>query len=150
MARKIFTGFMFVLFLAGVASAQEHFGIKVYPGAKTDKSTELLCKEFKKGTEQIMKTTLKNVIKTPLKTEAFCYRTGDDYKKVVEFFKTQKAVEAIKVDENPKSAMFCAPGMQCANAGEGLFVNIYTPWYPDNTGKALMKDVVIIIMQTKK
>jgi hypothetical protein len=145
MAREFFAGLLIVLFSAGVVFAQEHFGITVYPGAKTDRSMEWACKAFKEQSDR----QLKMLVKKPLKTEVFCYRTGDDYAKVIDFYKKQKAVVPFDIKEKgtQKVSIFCAPGMKCASIGEGLLVSATTPWADD---KVQMKDTLIVIMKTTK
>ncbi len=145
MGIRLFFIVIMVLTFAFSASAQEHFGIKVYPGAKTDRSTEWGCKAFKEGSDR----QLKMMVKKPLKTEVFCYRSDDDYSKIIDFYKKQKAVEPFNInDKGPnRVSLFCAPGMKCASIDEGLLVSLSTPWADD---KVQMKDTLIIIMRTKK
>ncbi len=137
------TGFSMVLLIFGAlaAGAEERFGIPVYPGAKTDVSTAWYAKKYAEGFEKRLKN--KAVL------EVFCYRTGDDFAKVMTFYKQQPKLMPLNATEKgpQRSAMFCGTGMKCASLGNGLDVTVMTPWADD---KATLKDTLVIIMQAKK
>jgi hypothetical protein len=61
----------------------------------------------------------------------FCYRTADEFDKVVEYYKKQKGLEPLSapgIRGSNKAMVFCKTGMQCASLGHGVDISISTPW----------------------
>jgi hypothetical protein len=100
---------------AGLAGAQDAFGIKVYKGAKLDDETT-------------------QFLKNSLHVEAFCYRTNDGVGKVVEFYKGQAGLTL--VDESKEGGMF--------RAGD-IDITIQNPWMDMKTGKMNKDTLISIV-----
>lgn len=100
---------------AGLAGAQDAFGVKVYTGAKPDEETT-------------------QFLKNSLNVEALCYRTTDDVAKVVEFYKSQPGLTLI--DESKESGMF--------RAGD-IDITIQSPWMDMKTGKMNKDTLISIV-----
>jgi hypothetical protein len=84
--------------------------------------TEASCEAFNRGS--IRQAKGQQV------SEAACFRTGDDFMKVVGFYQHHKAVMPLgqPIDKGlQRSALFCLKGMKCASLG-GVDVMISTPW----------------------
>lgn len=143
MLNKIMPCLAVVLLLSAAhfAAAEDRFGIPVYPGAKTDGSTAWYAKKYAEGFDKRLKN------KASL--EVHCYRTGDDFEKVLAFYKKQPQLMLLTAAEQGprRSALFCGTGVKCASRGNGQDVTIQSPWADD---KAKLKDTLIILMQAKK
>jgi hypothetical protein len=100
---------------AGLAGAQDAFGVKVYTGAKPDEATT-------------------QFLKNSLHVEALCYRTTDDVGKVVEFYKGQPGLTLI--DESKEGGMF--------KAGD-VDITIQNPWMDMKTGKMNKDTLISIV-----
>jgi hypothetical protein len=100
---------------AGLAGAQDAFGVKVYTGAKLDE-----------GSAQFLKDSLS--------LEALCYRTTDSVAKVVEFYKSQPGLTLI--DESKEGGMF--------KAGD-IDITIQSPWMDMKTGKMNQDTLISIV-----
>ncbi len=125
--------------LCSTVSAAEHFGIPVYPGAQTDAAAKGYCALF--GPESIRQT--REMFKGAVDGGTFCYHTGDDFNKVVDYYRKQKDVEPLgapSVRGSNKAMIFCKTGMQCASLGDGVDISISTPW---SVGATVYKDVLI-------
>ncbi len=126
----------------GVAGAEERFGVAVYPGATNDAVTEAYCASF--NVESVKQTKNQQV------SEAACFRTGDDFMKVVGFYQHDKAVMPLgqPIDKGPqRSALFCLKGMKCASLGSGVDVMVSTPW---TDGRQTYEDVLISIRRATR
>ena len=100
---------------AGLASAQDAFGVKVYKGAKPDDETT-------------------QFLKTSLHVDALCFRTNDDVGKVVEFYKSQPGLTLI--DESKEGGMF--------KAGD-VDITIQNPWMDMKTGKMNKDTLISVV-----
>lgn len=130
---------VFLTFCNTGASAAEHFGVTVYPGAQSDDAAKGYCAVF--GPESMRQT--REMFKNAVDGGTFCYRTSDDFEKVVAYYKTQKGVEPLgapSIRGGNKAVVFCKTGMQCASVGDGVDITISTPW---SVGKTVYKDVLI-------
>lgn len=128
------------------AAAEEHFGIKVYPNVKTDASTAWYCGKIPAETEKMAERTMK----AKIKTEAFCYRTSDDFKKVADFYLKHPGISIFGNVEDKgtiKNALFCTGGFKCAALGAGVDVTVSTPWADATTQQ---KDVLVLIRKSEK
>lgn len=128
------------------ASAAEHFGVTVYPGAQSDTATAGYCAAF--GPESIRQ--VREMFKVAVDGGTFCYHTGDDFEKVVAYYKAQKGVEPLgapSIRGVNKAIVFCKTGMQCASLGDGVDIAISTPW---TVGKTAYKDVLITFRKASK
>ena len=128
-----------LLILCSTASAAEHFGVPVYPGAQSDAAATGYCSLF--GPESIRQT--RQMFKGAVDGGTFCYRTADSFDKVVAYYRTQKGVDALgdpSVRGSNKAMIFCKAGMQCASLGDGVDISISTPW---SVGATVYKDVLI-------
>ncbi len=139
--------FFVVLVLAmvvgiGKADAEERFGVPVYPGAKGDAATGAYCAAFNQ--ESLQQARGQQV------SETACFRTNDDFAKVVSFYQHERSVMPLgqPIDKGPqRSALFCLQGMKCASLGNGVDVMISTPW---TDGKQKYQDVMISIRRAVK
>ena len=139
MKRAVLGIAVFLIFCNTGVSAAEHFGVTVYPGARSDDAAKAYCAVF--GPESIRQT--REMFKNAVDGGAFCYRTSDAFEKVVAYYKAQKGVEPLgapSVRGASKAVVFCKAGMQCASVGDGVDITISTPW---SVGKAVNKDVLI-------
>ncbi len=141
---KWFTCVLILVLAAGAsaASAEERFGVAVYPGAKSDAYSEAYCAAFNQESLQ--------QAKGQQTSEAACFRSGDDFKKVVGFYQHDKAVIPLgqPIDKGlQRSALFCLKGMKCASLGSGVDVMISTPW---SDGKQRYDDVLISIRRATR
>jgi hypothetical protein len=100
---------------AGLAGAQDAFGVKVYTGAKPDEETT-------------------QFLKNSMHVDAFCYRTTDDVSKVVQFYKIQPGLTLI--DESKEGGMF--------KAGD-IDITIQSPWMDMKTGKMNKDTLISIV-----
>lgn len=126
---------------ATAAYAKEHFGVTVYPGAKADDAAKAYCSKF--GPESVRQ--MKEMFKDSVDGGAFCYRTNDEFSKVVAYYRKQKGLEPLGAPSergNERAMVFCKEGMQCASLGDGVDISISTPW---SVGSAVYKDVLITI-----
>ncbi len=126
---------------ATAAYAEEHFGVTVYPGAKADTAAKAYCSKF--GPESVRQ--MKEMFKGSVDGGTFCYRTNDEFNKVVEYYRKHKGIEAMGAPSergNNKAMVFCKEGMQCASLGNGVDISISTPW---SVGATIYKDVLITI-----
>jgi hypothetical protein len=126
----------------GVAGAEERFGVAVYPGATSDAFTAAHCADF--NAESVKQARGQQV------SEAACFRTSDDFTKVVGFYQHDKAVMPLgqPIDKGPqRSALFCLKGMKCASLGSGVDVMVSTPW---TDGKQRYEDVLISIRRAAR
>ncbi len=145
--KRTLTAVAVLIGLGGLAaSAAEHFGITVYPGAQSDAAAQAYCATF--GPESLRQTQA--MFKDAADGGTFCYHTGDDFEKVVAYYKAQKGVEPLgepSVRGTNKAIVFCKAGMQCASMGDGVDVAISTPW---SVGKTVYKDVLITFRKASK
>jgi len=128
------------------ASAAEHFGVTVYPGAVSDGAAKGYCAAF--GPESIRQT--REMFKDAKDGGTFCYHTGDDFDKVVDYYKKQKGVEPLggpSIRGASKAMVFCKAGMQCASLGDGVDISVSTPW---SVGKTVYKDVLITVRKASQ
>jgi hypothetical protein len=115
-------GFMIAISLLCMcaASADESFGVPVYPGAKFDAVTT-------------------RVLKEKIHINGFCYRTDDSVEKVAEFYKNQGL--ELSGDITKEGALY--------QTKTGVNVSIQNPWLDMNTGN-MMKDTLISIVKLKE
>jgi len=106
--------------IVALTSAEEIFGIQVYPGAKPDAETTKFLKEG-------------------LKVDGAAYRTPDSVEKVAAFYRTQKVLKS--VSEDKEGAMFMKGSYE-------ITVTIQNPWQDMKTGKQ-MTDTLISIVKGK-
>jgi len=128
------------------ASATDHFGVTVYPGAQSDAAAQAYCAAF--GPQSIKQT--REMFKDAVDGGVFCYHTGDDFEKVVAYYKAQKGVEPLgapSVRGSNKAMVFCKADMQCASLGDGVDISISTPW---SVGLTVHKDVLITFRKASK
>ena len=100
-------------------SADESFGVPVYPGAKFDAATS-------------------KVLKEKIHINGFCYRTNDSVQKVAEFYKNQGL--ELSGDMTKEGALY--------QTKAGVNVSIQNPWLDMNTG-TMMKDTLVSIVKLK-
>jgi hypothetical protein len=119
--KKIY-GFVVVLSLlfTSAVSADELFGVQVYPGAKLDVAAS-------------------KVLREQITVNGSCYRTNDSVKKVAKFYEKQGLKLAGDITED--SAIY--------RTNTGVNVTIQNPWLDLNTG-AMMHDTLISIVNTKE
>jgi len=101
------------------ASADESFGVPIYPGAKFDSATS-------------------KVLKEKIHINGFCYRTDDSVQKVVEFYKNQGL--ELSGDITKEGALY--------QTKTGVDVSIQNPWLDMNTG-TMMTDTLISIVKLR-
>ena len=108
-----------ILVVSGIhaASAEERFGVQVYPGAKYDEATSRSLKES-------------------MSIEAACFRTNDSVAKVVEFYKKQQSLSLLG-EATKEGALF---------RSKTVDVTVQNPWMNMKTG-AMMKDTLISIVK---
>jgi hypothetical protein len=124
------------------AFAEERFGVTVYPGAAADAFTDAYCAKF--NAEAIRQSRGGQV------SESACFRTADDFTKVVGYYQHLKAVAPLgqPIDKGlQRSALFCLQGMKCASLGNGVDVIVSSPWADE---KQRYEDVLITIRKAKK
>ena len=109
---------IFVISVSAV-SADESFGVPVYPGAKFDAATTKLLKER-------------------IHINGFCYRTDDSVQKVSEFYRKQGL--ELSGDMTEEGALY--------QTKTGINVSIQNPWMDMNTGK-MMQDTLISIVKLR-
>lgn len=102
------------------ASADESFGVPVYPGAKFDAAATKILKE-------------------KIHINGFCYRTGDNVQKVAEFYKNQGL--ELSGDMTEEGALY--------QTKTGVNVSIQNPWLDMSTG-TIMKDTLVSIVKLKE
>ncbi len=141
---KRFTCVLILVLAIGItaARAEERFGVEVYPGARSDASTEAYCAEFNR--ESVQQAKGQQV------SDAACFRTADDFTKVVGFYQHDKAVIPLgqPIDKGlQRSALFCLKGMKCASLGNGVDILVSTPW---SDGKQRYEDVLISIRRATR
>ncbi len=116
---------MFLLLAAGGVFGEERFGIQVYPGAKSDASTKKKCDFVDRSGKS-----------------AQCFRTSDDFGKVLAFYQKQANLELPQMvkDMPPemrknlvqgpkKSFDFCKKGSSdMCGLGQLPAVRINSPW----------------------
>ena len=122
--RKLWLAFSVVLVLcAAAALAEEHFGIKVYPGALYDAANSNKLKE-RMGVEGVA---------------VACFTTNDSAAKVVTFYKTQPGLKLMgkATDEGAKFTK------------NNTDVTIFSAWVNMTTGQ-FMRNTLISIVQWKK
>ncbi len=122
--------------------AEERFGVPIYPGAKKDAVADAYCTTF--NTESLQQARGQQV------SEAACFRTGDDFTKVVGYYQHERTVMPLgqPIDKGPqRSALFCLQGMKSASLGNGVDVMISTPW---TDGKQWYQDVMISIRKAAR
>jgi hypothetical protein len=115
-------GFMVAIYLLCTCSvsADESFGVPVYPGAKFDAQAT-------------------KVLKETIRINGFCYRTDDSVQKVAEFYKHQGL--ELSGDITKEGALY--------QTKTGVNVSIQNPWMDMNTGK-MIKDTLISIVKLKE
>jgi hypothetical protein len=115
-------GFVVAMFLISIcaASADESFGVPVYPGAKFDAAAT-------------------KVLKEKIHINGFCYRTEDSIQKVAEFYRNQGL--ELSGDITKEGALY--------QTKTGVNVSIQNPWLDMNTG-TMMKDTLISIVKLKE
>ena len=141
---KWMTCFVILVLAAGIgaAGAEERFGVAVYPGARSDAATEAYCAAFNRESIQQAKGRQDS--------ETACFRTGDDFTKVVGFYQHDKAVIPMgqPIDKGlQRSALFCLKGMRSASLGNGVDVMVSTPW---SDGQQRYPDVLISIRKAAR
>lgn len=109
-----------LVFSSASALAEEKLGVRVYGGASFDASTTKFLKDS-------------------MSIEAFCYRTGDPIKKVVDFYKGQPGLKLLHSDD--EGALF--------RKGTDIDVTVQNPWMNMKTGE-LMKDTLISIVRSMR
>lgn len=119
----------FLLTFAARVSAEEKFGIAVYPGAEFDAATTKVT------------STMSSVIKG-----AACYRTKDPVAKVVEFYKKQPALRNRGVSKS--SGMFTKGSSEECMENGCTDVTIQSPWMDLQTGK-MNSDTLISIVKNQ-
>jgi hypothetical protein len=127
---------------AGGAQAEERFGVQVYPGAVRDARTDAYCSAF--NAESVKQA------RGQQESESQCFRTGDEFTKVVGFYQHEKAVSPLgqPIDKGlQRSALFCLHGMKCASLGNGVDVMVSTPW---SAGGEKQQDVLISIRKATR
>lgn len=116
--KKIFWLVIVMSFLfVAVLSAEDKFGVKVYPGAKFDQATSKALKE-------------------QMGFNGFCYRTSDSVQKVADFYKKEGLTLMGSVTK--EAAMY--------QTKTGVDVTIQSPWMDMASGK-MMKDTLISIVK---
>jgi len=115
-------GFVVAMYLlcTCVVSADESFGVPVYPGAKFDAAAT-------------------KVLKEKIHINGFCYRTEDSIQKVAEFYRNQGL--ELSGDITKEGALY--------QTKTGVNVSIQNPWLDMNTG-TMMKDTLISIIKLKE
>lgn len=141
---KRITAVLALAFAVGIsaAEAEERFGAPVYPGARSDAATEAYCQAFNRESVQQAKGRQES--------EARCFRTGDDFTRVVGFYQHEKAVMPLgqPIDKGlQRSALFCLKGMKCASLGNGVDIIVATPW---TDGQQKYEDVLISIRRAAR
>ncbi len=141
MKKNLVTVVILLVLSATTAYTEEHFGVTVYPGAKADTAAKAYCSKF--GPESVRQ--MKEMFKSSVDGGTFCYRTNDEFNKVVEYYRKHKGIEAMGAPSergNNKAMVFCKQGMQCASMGDGVDISVSTPW---PVGPTVYKDVLITI-----
>lgn len=144
--KKIVLAAAFIAALSNFASAADQFGITVYPGAVSDAAAQDYCVLF--SAESIKQT--RAMFKDAKDGGSFCYHTGDDFDKVVAYYKKQKSVDAMgapSIRGGSRAMVFCKAGMQCASLGDGVDLTVSTPW---SVGTTVHKDVLITIRKASR
>ena len=119
--KKIFSIIIVISLLSVCAvSADESFGVPVYPGAKFDAEAT-------------------RVLKDRIRINGYCYRTDDSVQKVADFYKN-KGLE-LAGDITKEGALY--------QTKTGINVSIQNPWMDMNTGK-MMKDTLISIVRLRE
>lgn len=124
----------------------DDFGIKSYPGARSDADTQEACSAPEIG------ITKEQDERSGLTKSKRCYRTGDPFAKVVEFYKKQKGLKGgvIVDEEGHRSALFCLNKMgNCNEVSVGTSVAISSPWLVPHKMK-MNKDLLIVIINRVK
>lgn len=110
-----------LLMAAGTAQAEDAFGIPVYPGARSDESTQKKCAGLPK---------------------AKCFRTSDDFSKVLAFYEKQPNLETSQLYRSMPPSMqqdqrtgkkkvfeLCRkPASQMCGMGELPALRLNSPW----------------------
>jgi hypothetical protein len=144
--QRMITAIAALALFCTTAAAEEHFGVKAYPNVKTDASTDRYCRRYVQGSEN----ATKKAGHASIRTEAYCFRTSDDFARVAAFYRKQKGLELLgNIANTPgsKAAVFCLPEMQCAALGSGVDVTITSPWTDD---KKKQNDVMITIRESRQ
>lgn len=102
------------------ASADESFGVPVYPGAKFDAAATKILKE-------------------KIHINGFCYRTEDSVQKVAEFYKNQGLELSGEITK--EGALY--------QTKTGVNVSIQNPWMDMSTG-TMMKDTLVSIVKLRE
>lgn len=145
MKKIILLNLVCLIIVAHSARGEEHFGITVYPNVKQDADTDWYCGKIPAETEKMAMRTMK----VSIKSQAACYRTGDDFKKVADFYQKHAGIKILGNVEDKgaiKNALFCKNGTQCAALGAGVDVSVTTPW----AAKTQQKDVLVLIRKSVK
>lgn len=95
---------------ATVQKSKKQFGIEIYPGAALDDVQTKFAKDA-------------------MGQEIYCYRTGDNIKKVVAFYQKQTALSVLGEDET--SALF---GLDAD--GNSVRIAVASPWLDPQTGES--------------
>lgn len=95
---------------ATVQKNKIQFGVEIYPGAALDDAQTKFAREV-------------------MGQEIYCYRTGDNIKKVVAFYQKQTALSVLGEDET--SALFSLQA-----EGNSVRIAIASPWLDPQTGKS--------------
>jgi len=110
---------LLVTIFASFASLQgaDLFGIQVYEGARLD-------------TEET------NFLKK-VGSDGYCYRTGDDVKKVTAFYQKHPGLTSLGIDGT--GGMFVKE-----ENGHTVYIRIASPWQPAKGGE-MKKDTIVVI-----
>jgi len=114
-----FVAVIYFLCISSV-SADESFGVPVYPGAKFDAGAT-------------------NVLKEKIHINGLCYRTEDGVQKVAEFYKNQGLDLSGEITK--EGALY--------QTKTGVNVSIQNPWMDISTG-TMIKDTLISIVKLKE
>jgi hypothetical protein len=113
-------GVAILLLCICAVSADESFGVPVYPGARFDAAAT-------------------KVLKEKIHINGFCYRTEDSIQKVAEFYKKQGL--ELSGDITKEGALY--------QTKTGVNVSIQNPWMDMGTG-TMMKDTLISIVKLRE
>ena len=113
----IFAMIMVAVVLTVTASAEERFGVIVYPGAKYDEATSKFLTES-------------------MQLTAACFRTSDSLEKVATFYRKQKGLTLLG-DVMKENAIF---------QSKNVDVTLQSPWMNMKSG-SMMNDTLISIVK---
>jgi OmpA-OmpF porin, OOP family len=106
----------------GPSQAPEHFGIKVYPGAQFDAEQTTSARQV-------------------LGSEVFCYRTKDEFKKVVAYYENHGGLVSLgTMFGSEKNAVYGKD-----ESGSGVRISIESPWTDPKTGESRTDTMIQIL-----